>query len=120
MSVTTIKRIKEIFMNNKDFNLAVASQVKTCLGMLTGKGKEYADNNSALDRLNHFKVAASLMEVDPKIALMGMFSKHIASVSKMCMSGKEYTVAQWNEKITDSINYLLILSAMIREGEENE
>lgn len=106
-------------MTNSDFEKAILEQISTCQHLLEGKGAEYADNVD-IDRLNHFKLAAALMEVDPKIALMGMFSKHIVSISKMCMNGMAYSQATWDEKITDSINYLLILSAMVKEEKANE
>lgn len=56
-----------------------------------------------------------------KAALMGMLSKHLISVSDMCMDGQQYSKEQWDEKITDSINYFLILCAIIEEelNEEN-
>lgn len=44
-----------------------------------------------------------------------MLSKHLVSISDMCVDGREYSVERWTEKITDSINYLLILRAMIEE-----
>lgn len=48
-------------------------------------------------------------------ALMGMLSKHLISVSDMCMDGQQYSKKQWGEKITDSINYFLILCAIVEE-----
>ena len=102
-------------MKAQVFDQYVAEQVDVCLKMLVGKGEDYADTKED-DRLNHFKVAAGLMEVDQKVALIGMASKHFASVSKMCMSGRDYSLDQWSEKITDSINYLLILWAMVHEN----
>lgn len=106
-------------MNNDKFSKAVTDQVTRCMDLLLVKSKEYDDNKN-IDRLNHFKVAAALMEVPQEVALMGMLSKHLASVSKMCMTGKAYSMDTWNEKITDSINYLLILAAMVRESNDHE
>lgn len=45
-----------------------------------------------------------------------MMSKHTVSVYDMCESGEQYPIHLWQEKITDSINYLLLLNAMVREG----
>lgn len=101
-------------MDIKTFEEIVGMQMKKCSNVLLTKGKDYADNADK-DRLNHFKVAAALMETTYEAALMGMLSKHLASVSKMCLSDKKYSLEIWDEKITDSINYLLILSAVIRE-----
>ena len=45
-----------------------------------------------------------------------MLSKHLVSVADMVGSRQSYPLTQWNEKITDSINYLLILRAIVEEG----
>ena len=52
---------------------------------------------------------------------MGMLSKHLISVSDMCMDEQQYSKEQWDEKITDSINYFMILCAIVEEelNEEN-
>ena len=79
---------------------------------------EYAPeamSNVEIDRLAHFKKAATLMRTTPKIALMGMLVKHYISIMDMSMDDKDYPVEQWSEKITDSINYLLILRAIVEE-----
>jgi hypothetical protein len=44
-----------------------------------------------------------------------MLAKHVVSVYDMSMSNKEFTEARWTEKITDSINYLLLLKAAVLE-----
>lgn len=115
MNVIIIKRIKK--MNSKDFNKAINAQIDTCVNLLTSKGAEYSTvrlSDENCDRLAHFKKAAAIMDTTPKQALMGMLSKHLVSVSGMCAGGK-YSAERWSEKITDSINYLLILRAMVEE-----
>lgn len=59
------------------------------------------------------------MNCTPKQALLGMLSKHLISVSDMCVSGS-YSKQLWTEKITDSINYLLLLKAMVEEEARRE
>ena len=44
-----------------------------------------------------------------------MLAKHLVSLSDMCTDGNDYTLERWAEKITDSINYLLILRAVVEE-----
>jgi hypothetical protein len=51
-----------------------------------------------------------------KAALMGMLSKHLISVLDMCMDKQQYSKEQWDEKITDSINYFLILREIVAFG----
>ena len=38
-----------------------------------------------------------------------MSSKHFISLTDMINSGKEFNKDVWDEKITDAINYLLLL-----------
>lgn len=123
-------------MTIETFNTIVHEQINTCTNMLIGKGLEYAPGATAKsedtklpvplgyektspteskDRLAHFKKAAAIMSATPKAALLGMLSKHIVSVSDMCTDNRDYPIEKWNEKITDSINYLLILRAIVEE-----
>lgn len=98
------------------FNTVVDSQVEYGLNVLKEKGSEYALGE---DRLEHFKDAATEQGVTPKQALWGMLSKHLASLSGMCKNdagAKE----RWREKITDSINYMLLLWALVEEDFEHE
>ena len=105
-------------MNQKEFNEVIVRQTDHCKSMLVAKGAEYATRavkNTAVDRLAHFKMAAVVMNTTPKAALMGMLSQHLISVSDMCMDERKYSKEQWDEKITDSINYFLILRAIVEE-----
>lgn len=105
-------------MTIDNFNKIIESQLNQCAKMLIGKGKEYApeaEKGNSVDRLAHFKKAAAIIGGTPKEALLGMLTKHLVSVADMCTDGKTYSKERWSEKITDSINYLLILRAMIEE-----
>lgn len=100
-------------MTTEKFEVIINSQIEECKRILCSKAKEYATS----DRLHNFKVAGALQGVSPVQALMGMMAKHTVSVADMCMSGETYPQELWDEKITDSINYLLLLMAVVREGE---
>ena len=105
-------------MKTDIFNKVIEEQLLTCKNILCQKGLEYTPNaiaETSADRLAAFKKAATIIEGTQKEALLGMLSKHLVSISDMCVDGKEYSVERWTEKITDSINYLLILRAMIEE-----
>lgn len=111
-------------MIQKEFNNIVTKEIEHCKDILISKGAEYAPGaikGTAADRLAHFRKTAVLMDSTPKAALMGMLSKHLVSVSDMCVGDRKYTAKQWDEKITDSICYLLILRALAEEetSEEN-
>lgn len=99
-------------MNSEWFEKVIKQQIKTCEDVLIGKAKEYATDD---DRLHNFKNAAGMMSCDPKEALAGMMAKHTISVYDMCRNGKDYPIELWNEKITDHINYLLLLKAVVEE-----
>lgn len=100
-------------MNTEKFNDVLKDQITRCTDVLVTKAKEYATE----DRLHNFKVAAELQGCTPKQALAGMMAKHTVSVYDMCMSRADYTVELWDEKLTDSINYLLLLRALVEEGQ---
>lgn len=101
-------------MTNQDFQVVVKEQINRCYELLGVKNAEYTSNDS--DRLDYFKKAATLNNVTPAAALFGMLSKHVISIADMCtIPGKTYDMDRWNEKITDTINYLLLLRALVEE-----
>lgn len=102
-------------MNSKDFEGVINRQIQVCQDVLINKAKEYATE----DRLHNFKNAAGMMGCDPKEALAGMMAKHTISIYDMCRDGKEHPIELWQEKITDHINYLLLLKALVAEEEES-
>ena len=99
-------------MTNQKFEDIVNQQFEICRDLLVDKGKEYCLTD---DRLAAFKKAAELQGETIKQALCGMLAKHIVSVYDMCMSREAFTIDKWCEKITDSINYLLLLIAAVME-----
>ena len=98
-------------MNTEKFNEIINEQMQRSVDVLVAKAKEYATE----DRLHNFKVAAHLQSETPIQALQGMLAKHTISINDMCNSGRTYPIEAWNEKITDSINYLLLLRALVEE-----
>lgn len=98
-------------MNGEQFDNIVHVQMKRSTDMLIVKAKEYATE----DRLHNFRVAAKLSGCDEKKALAGMMVKHTVSVYDMCNSEETFSDEKWNEKITDHINYLLILKAVVED-----
>jgi hypothetical protein len=102
-------------MNATKFENIVYDQQKLCTDILFRKAGEYATED---DRLHNFKVAASLQSVPLTHACAGMMAKHTVSIFDMCYDGKTYSIEQWEEKITDHINYLLLLKAIVQEDLE--
>lgn len=106
-------------MNTENFNKIIHEQIERCENTLCKKADEYATD----DRLHNFKVAAEIQKCLPTTALAGMMAKHTVSVYDMLRGleeGKSYPVELWNEKIGDSINYMLLLAAAVREDVENQ
>lgn len=103
-------------MNAHKVKQCMALQITRCIDTLETKAKEYVTGD---DRLEHFKLAAAEQETTPKAALWGMASKHTTSLGRMCREG-EHPVELWDEKITDAINYLLLLRTLVEEDTKNE
>lgn len=101
-------------MTQNEFNVVFEQQIRHCADILAHKKKEYTGDRT--DRLCAFKIAASLQNCSEKAALAGMMSKHIVSLYDMCYSSLlHFDQEQWDEKITDCINYLILLKALVKE-----
>lgn len=104
--IMTVQRFNEVFEN----------QVETCRMMLVKKAEEYA----TVDRLHNFRVAAALRGTDMKAALGGMMVKHTTSIYDMIESPEAFPMDLWDEKITDHLNYLLLLKAVLMHEHDRE
>lgn len=104
-------------MTQDNFERIVEAQLNITRNLLITKGQEYSLSD---DRLEVFKKAAHLQGETVKQALCGMLAKHVVSVYDMSMSNETFDLARWTEKITDSINYLLLLKAAIMEESHDD
>lgn len=100
-------------MNNKDFEKSVKNQLDKCKEVLTAKGIYY--KAATTDRLDQFKKAAVLQRTIPIDALGGMMAKHTTKLYDM-IGNNNQDKEQWDEVITDHMNYLLLLNALLEEG----
>lgn len=98
-------------MNLTWFANIIEEQISRCRDILIVKGAEYATS----DRLHNFRQAATLQGIDTSQALAGMMAKHTISVYDLITNGDFSNLDIWNEKITDHINYLLLLRAVVEE-----
>lgn len=106
-------------MNTKRFDEIIERRIQRCRDVLYVKANEYATE----DRLHNFKVAAELQHCTPITALAGMMAKHTVSVYDLIQrqeQGLAVPIEMWDEKIGDHINYLLLLSALVQEKEDEE
>ena len=104
-------------MDSKTFDTIVTRQIDKSYDILADKGEEYATE----DRLHNFRVSAKLQGTTMRHALAGMMAKHTTSVYDMIQDPISYHDAEkWDEKITDHINYLLILQAVLHEERKED
>lgn len=98
--------------------------LQKCKTIMTWKSKGYT--GQVEDKLSNFKVAAAEFKiahlpVSPKLCLWGYLLKHLTSIRYMCSMKKNMpSRLEWDEKLVDSINYLILLSAMVTEELEEE
>jgi hypothetical protein len=98
-------------MDTLRFNEIISEQLERCKCVLAQKSAEYTNG---VNPLRAFNRAATLLNITPKRALLGMLTKHIVSIYDMCgYYSDTFSRERWEEKITDSINYLILLLAIV-------
>lgn len=102
-------------MTEKQFAAIVTKQLNYCKELLKSKSAEYTTNS---DRLMNIRLSAELQQVSLKQALAGQMAKHTVSIAEMIHNNRKYSIEVWTEKITDHINYLLLLKAVVEEEHE--
>ncbi len=109
-------------MTTDEFNRIVRIRCEKIMTTLTIKAAEYSRG----DRLSNFKAAANFLECTPEKALMGMRVKHEVSIRDMVEDLKRgphshhWHPEKWDEKLGDSINYLILLEALIIERSQTD
>jgi hypothetical protein len=106
-------------MENTTFTELVHRRFNKCLDILTVKSLEYTGAESNRDVLSNFKTAAALQHCTAIRALGGMLAKHTVAIHDFCNEPYQYAPDQWHEKISDVINYLLLLEALVDEFYED-
>lgn len=99
-------------MNDAQFNAVVDRRVEAIRTVLQRKAAEYAYG----DRLSNFKRAAAMQAIPPEQAGWNFLVKHIVSLQDMVESRRPYPRAQWDEKLGDAINYLILIDAIATES----
>lgn len=86
--------------------------------VLCKKSEEYSRGN---DKLYNFYRAAEVDKISPIEALRGMHLKHRVSILDMLddlMADKHHTKELWYEKLTDTLNYYILMWAILEEVEK--
>ncbi|MDA3807739.1 MAG: hypothetical protein PF440_07485 [Thiomicrorhabdus sp.] len=104
-------------MKPEQFNKVVKNRLAACEAVLCKKAEEYASDT---DRLHNFKRAAAMTETTPEKALEGMWVKHLVSVQDLINQPSKATPELLAEKMGDTINYVLLLEALLTERMDNE
>jgi hypothetical protein len=101
-------------MTHDEFNELLIARMGKMKHVLSMKAAEYAPG---LDRLRNFRVAARYNAETPERALWGMLKKHLASISDLidALPNNSASMEIWDEKIGNTINYLVLLEALVNE-----
>ncbi len=101
-------------MTQEEFNVVFELQMRKCADILAHKKKEYTGDN--IDRLSAFKIAAALQNCDPKSST-GRYDVETCRIPLryVLFTLLHFDMEQWDEKITDCINYLILLKALVKE-----
>lgn len=98
-------------MTQEEFNLITNKLFGDCNNVLTQGSKEYAGDE---DKLANFKDCAELIGISPeKVAFVYLY-KHIAGVAKY-VRNQEPQRDSIEGRVTDAINYLALLNAILLE-----
>ena len=104
-------------MNVAEFDLILKNRCKSIERVLAAKAGEYA---AAGDRLHNFKAAAKYLRGTPAQACLAFMTKHLVSVADIVEESARavrFTAAFVDEKLGDSINYLILLEALLLENQ---
>lgn len=99
-------------MNSKEFYKIIDVFIDSVMKTLNSKNDEYTGDN---DRLSNFRRAAGLSGTTMEQACFGMMAKHIVSVAELSQR-ENVDKDMWNEKLTDLINYCLLMWAIVNEN----
>lgn len=103
----------------KHLNNTVERRIELIKKILSRKGKEYAHG----DRLSNFYATASFLEITPEKAALNFVTKHIIALRdfiNLLDDGVIEREEQWDEKIGDIINYMIIIDDLVKRRREED
>jgi len=102
-----------------EFNDLLRERLEAIENVLASKQDEYASDGN---RLHNFDKAAEVIGTTPERALRGMWMKHLVSVLDIIESptSKNISKIHVDEKIGDTINYLILLEYMLERRRTDE
>lgn len=101
-------------MNSFQLQQVADGQFSDCLTEMMRKVPDYSGEDQSGDTLGNFKNAAETAGVTKFQAWLVFFRKHGMAIEKFCRTGV-VTSEPIEGRITDAINYLVFLRAMVKE-----
>ena len=102
-------------MTHETFNNLLDIEYQKIMKIMNMKNQEYARGG---DKLSNFKTASGFRHKEPETMCFEYCSKHLVSLSDM-INDLEADIHRplelWAEKITDAVNYLFLLKALLHE-----
>lgn len=111
------------FINQQRFDEIVEKRIEVIRASLKSKGQEYANKDLTTDRMYNFKRGAEISGSTPVSVLFGYWLKHITStidIVKQIEQGIIPSETLVEEKLTDMINYTILLDVAIEDARLNE
>lgn len=96
-------------MKQKDFESLVNHRLEKCKEILGIKGVVYASKSN---RLKNFYDGASFNECTPKQYAQMLVTKHLVAIKDHIVNNQSMSEDFIEEKITDVINYMLLIEAI--------
>ncbi|AVO25292.1 hypothetical protein PBI_GRAVY_52 [Gordonia phage Gravy] len=105
-------------MDSKEFESVVDATIQQVRDTLMAKTAEYVPEGEP-SRFHNFEVSAAFNQQLSTEALWGFLTKHLVSLSDMVKTeSSDASILRWEEKINDSIIYLLLLKGIVVENDE--
>jgi len=102
-------------MEYEDFKALIQLEFDKMMKIMELKNQEYARGG---DKLSNFKTAADFRRREPESMCFEYCTKHLVSLSDL-INDLENDIHRplplWAEKITDAVNYLFLLKALLQE-----
>lgn len=104
-------------MNSTALEKIFKTRINACKDLLLSKGIEYAPKD---DRLKNFYDGAELLGCTPKQYALALVTKHIIALKDHINTNNPLSDAFIDEKISDIINYMILIEAINYEGLDYE
>jgi len=112
----SIKVLNKKHMKNSDFYMLMSDLFEQCKKIAESKGKDYTVGS--LDALANFKRGGESLGIPPEKVCWIFMNKHYQAITNYVKTGGQSESEPIRERIKDLINYLVLLQAIIVEGQE--